>query len=128
MLGDWRLWHEEREQAWQAYREAMAELVGHDAAQIQIEQLFAEPVALPNLDGLRSLPSAVEPAQDNILLEFGVTKKGRVIDLERMDVNEVNEAKANRLMRRLRKTKFRPRFEGGEPVDTEKVVRAYGIE
>jgi len=128
MLGDWRLWHEEREQAGQAYREAMAELVGQDDAQIKMEQMFAEPVALPNLDGLRPLPAAVEPAQDNILLEFGVTKKGRVIDLERMDVNEVNEAKANRLMRKLRKTKFRPRFEGGEPVDTEKVVRAYGIE
>ena len=128
MLGDWRLWHEEREQAWQAYREAMAELVEHDDAQVQIEQLFAEPVALPNLDGLRTLPPAVEPAEDNILLEFGVTKKGRVVDLERVDVNEVNQAKANRLMRKLRKTKFRPRFEGVEPVDTEKVVRAYGIE
>ncbi len=37
-------------------------------------------------------------------------------------------AQANRLMRKLRKTKFRPRFENGEPVDTEKMVRAYGIE
>jgi hypothetical protein len=128
MLGDWRLWHEEREPAWQAYREAMAELVEHDDAQVQVEQLFAEPVALPNLDGLRTLPPAVQPAEDNILLEFGVSKKGRVVDLERVDTNEVNQAKANRLMRKLRKTKFRPRFEGGEPVDTEKVVRAYGIE
>ena len=128
MLGDWRLWHEEKEQALKAYGDAIAELVPRDDAQSQIEQIFAEPVALPNLDGLRPLPPAATSAESNILLEFGVTKKGRVVDLERIDENEVNTAQANRLMRKLRKTKFRPRFEDGEPVDTEKLVRAYGVE
>jgi len=128
MLGDWRLWHEEKEQALQAYGDAIAELVQRDDAQSQIEQIFAEPVALPNLDGLRPLPPAATSAESNILLEFGVTKRGRVVDLERVDENEVNTSQANRLMRKLRKTKFRPRFEDGEPVDTEKMVRAYGIE
>jgi len=127
-LGDWRLWHEEKEQALQAYGDAIAELVQRDDAQPRIEQIFAEPVALPNLDGLRPLPPAATSAESNILLEFGVTKRGRVVDLERVDENEVNTAQANRLMRKLRKTKFRPRFEDGEPVDTEKMVRAYGIE
>lgn len=128
MLGDWRLWHEEKEQALKAYGDAIAELVQRDDAQSQIEQIFAEPVALPNLDGLRPLPPAATSAESNILLEFGVTKKGRVVDLERIDENEVNTAQANRLMRKLRKTKFRPRFEDGKPVDTEKMVRAYGVE
>jgi hypothetical protein len=128
MLGDWRLWHEEREPALKAYGDAIAELVQRDDAQLQIDRVFAEPVALPDLDGLRPLPPPAASAESNILLEFGVTHKGRVVDLERIDENEVNTAQANRLMRKLRKTKFRPRFENGEPVDTEKMVRAYGIE
>ena len=36
-----------------------------------------------------------------------------------------NESKANRLMRQLRKTRFRPRFEGVEPVETEVLNWAY---
>jgi hypothetical protein len=63
----------------------------------------------------------------NIVLEFGVTREGRVVDLERIDDNEVSDGKANRLMRTLRKTRFRPRFETGEPVGTDKIVRAYSI-
>ena len=42
-------------------------------------------------------------------------------------VGQVNTALANRVMRKLRKTLFRPRFEEGEPVDTETIVRAYEI-
>ena len=39
----------------------------------------------------------------------------------------VNDAKANRIMRSLRKTQFRPRLAMGEPQDTENVTRAYEI-
>jgi hypothetical protein len=129
MLGDWRLWHEEREKAMQAYGEAIAELNKRDDAQLQIARLFGEPVALPNLDGVRQLAEVEEPGLGDILLEFGVTERGRVVDLERIDDNEdVNQAKANRVMRQLRKTRFRPRFDAGQPVVTEKVVRAYEVD
>ena len=37
------------------------------------------------------------------------------------------EDAASRLLRVLRNTKFRPRFVAGEPVGTEKLVRAYDI-
>jgi len=129
MLGDWRLWHEEREEAMQAYGEAIAELNKRDDAQLQIARLFGEPVALPNLDGVRQLAEVEEPGLGDILLEFGVTERGRVVDLERIDDNEdVNQAQANRVMRQLRKTRFRPRFDAGQPVITEKVVRAYEVD
>ena len=125
MLGDWLLWHEERDAAKQAYGDAFAELVKLDDAQGDIERIFGEPAALPDLDGVRPLPVAAEGG--NIVLEFGVTREGRVVDLERIDDNEVSDGKANRLMRTLRKTRFRPRFETGEPVGTDKIVRAYSI-
>ena len=41
--------------------------------------------------------------------------------------NEATENKANRLLRALRKTTFRPRFENGEPTPTDNIVKAYAI-
>jgi len=128
MLGDWQLWHDEREDAWQAYQSALLELAERDDAQVHIDQLFGEPVALPDIASVSPLPPMVDAEQGDILLEFGVSDRGRVIDLERVDDNDVSDGKANRLMRKLRKTKFRPRFEGGEPIGTDKLVRAFNIE
>ena len=128
MLGDWQLWHDEREDAWQAYQSALLELAERDDAQVHIDQLFGEPVALPDIASVSPLPRMVDAEQGNILLEFGVSDRGRVVDLERVDDNDVSNGKANRLMRKLRKTQFRPRFEGGQPTGTDKLVRAFNIE
>ena len=106
----------------------MVELAERDDAQIQVDRLLGTPVPLPDIDGVRPLPPAVDTEQGNILLEFGVTDRGRVVNLERLDESTGSTGKANRLMRTLRKTRFRPRFEAGEPIETEKLVRAYVIE
>ena len=127
MLGDWMLWHDKRESAYQAYLNALRELAELDDAQIEMEHMFGEPVALPDIDGIRPLPPAVEADQGDILLQFGVNKRGHVIDLVRLDEVEGDKNKASRLMRKLRKTLFRPRFAGGEPIVTEKMIRAYDI-
>lgn len=127
MLGDWMLWHGEREDAVAVYREAIGELAGRADAQPTAAELFAEPVALPAVTGLDDrgpLPSA---EGGDILLEFAVTADGKVEQLHRIDGNDEANALANRLMRKLRKTPFRPRFnlETGEPVDTESFIVAY---
>ncbi len=49
-------------------------------------------------------------------------------DLQRMDENEAEDRQAARLMRQLRNTTFRPRFEAGQPVETEKLVKAFNIQ
>jgi len=128
MLGDWFLWHQQHDAAREAYTLAIEELAALDDAQVQTERLLGQPVALPSLDGVRGLPDAVPEDQANVLLEFDVSARGRVQDLERVDEDERNEAKAYRLMRKLRKTRFRPRFVDGVAVATEKVSRAYYIE
>ncbi|MEE8339586.1 MAG: hypothetical protein V3R56_05535 [Xanthomonadales bacterium] len=127
MLGDWMLWHNKREAAHKAYLDALRELAELDDAQVQIEHMFGEPVALPDIDGIRFLPPAVAADQGDILLEFGVNPRGRVINLVRLDEGEGDAAKAKRLMERVRKTKFRPRYANGEPMLTEKIVKAYVI-
>ncbi len=128
MLGDWFLWHDKQQSALEAYKNAIAELVVLEDAQQEIGRLLGEPAVLPDIDGLRPLPRPVAPEAGDILLEFGVTAQGRVTDLKRIDDNEGHDGAAVRLMRALRKIRFRPRFELGEPVATEKIVWAYVAE
>jgi hypothetical protein len=128
MLGDWHLWHGRSEDAWEAYRAAETELAREEDAQLTAEEVFGEPVALPDMEGLDPLPPVVAPDEGDILLTFAVSERGRVRDLERMDDRELEDRRASRLMRRLRKTPFRPRFEAGRPVETEKVVKAFDIQ
>jgi len=125
MLGDWMLWHGKRDSANQIYLTAIRELAELNDAQIQIKYVFGEAVALPDIDGIRPLPPAVAADQGDILLEFKVNPRGHIIDLVRLD--EGDSVEANRLMRKLRKTTFRLHYASGEPVITEKIVRAYDI-
>ncbi len=127
VLGDWMLWHNRREAANEVYLNALRELAELDDAQVQIEHMFGEPVALPDIDGIRPLPPAVAADQGDILLEFGVNPRGHVIDLVRLDEGEDDKDEAKRLMGRVRTTKFRPRYANGEPILTEKIVKAYVI-
>ena len=129
MLGDWMLWHDKRDSAFQAYQDALQELAELDDAQVQINNIFGKPVALPDIDGIRPLPPLLTENQGDILLEYGVSARGHVIELVRRDENEDVDykGKAHRVMRNLRKTKFRPRFADGEPIVTKKIVRAYDI-
>jgi len=126
-LGDWAMWYGKRDDATAIYQHALAELALRDDAQQQEFALLDQPVPLPDMKGLRTLPPPASAEEGNILVEFGVDGRGRVIDLTRLDTNEDMDATAIRLMRVLRGTKFRPRFEAGEPVVTDKLVRAYDI-
>lgn len=127
-LGDWALWNDREEEALQAYRLALAELASADAAQVGDTGFFTQPIPLPDLDGLRRLPPEVGAEQGGLLVEFDVDSRGKVENLERLDENDALDGVAPRLLRDLRDIRFRPRFQGDEPVTTEKLVRAYDIE
>ena len=127
MLGDWHLWHDQREAAWQAYRDAAAEFAGRADAQTVAQRLLGAPAALPDIDGIRPLTPPVPEQQGNVLLAFGINERGRVVGLERLDDDDASDGSANRLMRQLRRTQFRPRFAAGEPIETQGIVRAYDI-
>ena len=125
-LGDWHLWHGQRTPAIQAYTEARAELVSLDDAQPFINELFGQPVALPDLDGVRPLPREVAPDDADIVLQFGITERGKVVDLDRLDEHESGDG-GYRLMRKMRDVVFRPRFEEDIPVATQEMVKAYAL-
>ncbi|MCB1689653.1 MAG: tetratricopeptide repeat-containing protein [Halioglobus sp.] len=128
MLGDWRLWNGRTDEALAAYREATTELARADDAQEKAQQLFGEPVALPAIADMHPLPPVVEPNKAAVTLAFGVSEGGRVHDVERLDDNEDSDKQAYRLMRELRNTTFRPRFEAGQPVETQNIVKAFQIQ
>lgn len=127
MLGDWMQWHGQADSALETWHKAIGELAGSDGAEQSIAQLFGEPVPLPDIDGMRPLPPSVPPAEGTLQVAFGVTASGKVVEMERLDDNEIEKHKVNRLLRSLRRTVFRPRFEAGEPVATERLVKAYDI-
>lgn len=128
MLGDWALWHDKHDKATELYQAVIRELDQLDDAQLHLDHFFAEPAMLPDLDGLRPLPPPVSAEQGNMLVEFGVDSRGRVVDLVRLDEKDDSDARASRLLRTLRNSHFRPRFSAGEPVATDKLVRAYDVQ
>lgn len=125
MMGDWRLWHGRYKEALDAYAEAIIELASVDGAEERIQVLFGAPVALPALKGIRPLPEPASPDTADLLLEFTVDERGRVRDLTRLDDSEASVGIVNRIMRTLRATPFRPRFDSGEPVATTGIQWAY---
>lgn len=125
LLGDWMLWHGVKERAFDSYTQAFTELAALDDAQFHIERLFGQPAPLPDFEGVRPLPPRGSANEADLLLEFGVTPGGRVVDLVRQGEVDDNNSRANRLVRVLRKTRFRPRLEDGVPVATEKLNWAY---
>jgi tetratricopeptide (TPR) repeat protein len=127
MLGDWMLWHGDHKQAFAAYQEALGELAELDDAQLQTHRIFGKPVALPTIEGVRSLPREVAVEDSDILLEFTVTERGKVTQISRLDAKEKYKSTSIKLMRKLRSTPFRPRFESINPVVTEKITYAYKI-
>ncbi len=127
VYGDWELFHGQRRAAAERYRAAVGELLAQDDAEAKIEALFGEPVEIPDNDAVRYLPPAVDPEQANLLLRFSVSETGRVHHLERIDDNDIDRGAANRAMRILRGTLFRPRLAAQGAVDAEGITRAYAI-
>ncbi|MEM1188864.1 MAG: hypothetical protein AAGI72_10080 [Pseudomonadota bacterium] len=127
MLADWKLWHGKRNEALETYGRLYTELAENEAAKAIVDREFAEPHALPKVDGVRALPPPVAEREGVLLLEFDVTDRGRVVDLERLDEHPQNDARAEDIMRRLRQTPFRPSFSDGMPVRTEGIRWAYDV-
>ncbi|WOJ96851.1 hypothetical protein R0137_16635 [Congregibacter brevis] len=127
MLGDWQFWHGKRNEALETYGELYGELAEGEAAQQLRGELLGSPQPLPGLMGVRALPEPVDEQGGRLLLEFGVSDRGRVVNVVRLDDNVENDMKAGDVISRLKRTPFRPRIDDGLPVDTEGLRWAYDI-
>lgn len=111
--------------------------------------LFETTTPLPDIDSLRPLPPFIRGDSGPIVVRFRVNESGKVTDLERLVASEVsetaqiesdenasggtvleseeNEVSVERLFRKIRRTRFRPRYEAGEPVDTDMIVWSFDL-
>jgi hypothetical protein len=127
-LGDWHLWHGERRTAAEHYRQAWALLTAAGEEQ-QRSQWFDQPTELPAEEALYGGARAgwELPESKPVAVEFTVSARGKAREIDVRIEDKAREGASYRVSRLLRNTRFRPRLEAGEMVETVGVVREYQV-
>ena len=88
-------------------------------------RILNAPVALPAVPGFGPVLDIKqgEPAEGDLVVSFNISATGKAINLERIQFPVTQGARGpERVIRRLRKMRFRPVFEDGEPVESERMT------
>lgn len=127
-LGDWHMWQGERRRAAEHYRKAWALLTAAGEEQ-QRGQWFDEPTELPAEEALYGGARAgwEAPESEPVTVEFTVSARGKAREIDTRIEDETRKGASYRVSRLLRNTRFRPRLEAGEMVETTGVVREYQV-
>ena len=94
-------------------------------------RILETPVPLPAIQGFDPvLKVKTEPATEaDLIVTFTVNANGKVDNLERVQVPEsAGPRSPDRVLRRLRRLRFRPVFEAGEPIESEPITWVFGPE
>ena len=110
--------------------------------------LFETATPLPDIDTLRPLPPFRRDASGPLVVQFKLNEAGKITALERVTVTTVTESETiigeesseeaeaprvdndpavDRLLRKMRRTRFRPRYEEGVAVDTDMIVWSFDL-
>jgi len=125
-LGDWYQWNGRGGEAQRYYLDAQA-LLRQAGQQAESGRLFSQPVELPDNGVFWQPPTAGADDGRVINATFDVTAQGRAGNIEASAADPDDEGSVGRLRRELAATRFRPRYEDGEPVATEGVARQYQL-
>ena len=110
--------------------------------------LFETVTPLPDIDALRPLPPFRRDASGPLVVQFQLNEAGKITDLERLNVNTVTDSEdtdaedenaddtpaindspaVDRLLRKMRRLRFRPRFEDGVAVETGMIVWSFDLD
>ncbi len=85
-------------------------------------------VQLPRLPGFGPvLPVKTEGVtEDDLIISFNINEVGKAVNIERIQFPVVEAIRGpERVIRRLRATRFRPVFEDGRPVASETITVAF---
>jgi tetratricopeptide (TPR) repeat protein len=126
-LGDWYLLFNKRNSAAETYDQAYELMRNDGMEQAKIDRLFGQP---------RSLPAIKLPTQNRdelipedpffVLASFDVSPSGKAQNIRILDSKpKDNVSYLRRAKRSIASTKFRPRYENGEPVKTTGVNLRY---
>ena len=83
------------------------------------------PVALPAVPGFDPVLDIKqgEPAEGDLVVSFNISATGKAVNLERIQFPVVEGTRGpERVLRRLKKMRFRPVFEDGKPVESETIT------
>ena len=110
--------------------------------------LFETATPLPDIDALRPLPPFRRDASGPLVVQFQLNEAGKITVLERVTVTTViqsettegeeasdeaeaprvdNDPAVDRLLRKMRRTRFRPRYEEGVAVETGMIVWSFDL-
>ena len=123
-LGDWYMlfnkWHSARE----TYGEAYRALWDNGATNQEIDEIFGHPAALPNLPLLDEDREAL--ADSYVTVSYDVTAFGKARNIKILSAQPEDKVSIRSRVRNvLKRAKFRPRFEDGEPVETTGIVQRF---
>ncbi|WP_193164964.1 tetratricopeptide repeat protein [Microbulbifer hainanensis] len=123
-LGDWYMmfnkWHSARE----TYGEAYQALWDNGATNQEIDDIFGRPAALPALPMLEEDRQAL--ANSYVTVSYDVTAFGKARNIQVLNAKPQDSVSIRSRVRNvLKRAKFRPRFENGEPVDTVGIVQRF---
>jgi len=110
--------------------------------------LFETVTPLPDIDALRPLPPFRRDATGPLVVQFQLNEVGKITELERLNVNTVTDSEdtdaedenaddtpaindspaVDRLLRKMRRLRFRPRFEDGVAVETGMIVWSFDLD
>jgi len=126
-MADWYLMFGKRKKAMDHYQSAYHYLAKHaDDGQV-VEEIFSQPVVLPNFENMSTGTSLVlagsKPADDvdYVHASLDITRYGTAQNVEIVESNLTNNAKRSRVLRSLRKAKYRPKISEGNVIATAKI-------
>ena len=88
-------------------------------------RMLEAPVALPAIAGFGPVLDikTSEPAEGDLIVSFNISPTGKVVNIERVQLPVTTGPRGpERVIRRLRKTRFRPVFLNGEPVESDTIT------
>ena len=110
--------------------------------------LFETATPLPDIDTLRTLPPFRRDSAGPLVVQFQLNEAGKITVLERVTVTTVTESETteddeasreaeaprvdnnpavDRLLRKMRRTRFRPQYEEGVAVETGMIVWSFDL-
>ena len=127
---------------------ALTEELPPDDDPVMRAALFETATPLPDIDTLRPLPPFRRDATGPLVVQFQLNEAGKITVLERVTVTTVTESETtkgeeaseeaeaprmdndpavDRLLRKMRRTRFRPRYEEGVAVETGIIVWSFDL-
>ena len=118
-LGDWYMLFNRPSSATKSYEKAYALL--ENSKSDTREQLFGSPRSLPEMHFMLTAKQTDKPDQDRkyILVSVDISETGKARNIQVLESSPpADQATIRQAQKSVRNTRFRPRFENGQPVAT----------